>query len=604
MPRRKAPDSDEEVFDITPDEGGWIPYVEASVEYILSGKLKIRSKKGIKPLLPNSEQRAVLHRILYCAKNGLPCRIIVLKARQVGISTVVAAFFYTLTSMMRGLRAQVAAHNIDGCRALFNIYKFYKLTDERKPKTTYDSKTEIVFRDTYSGLQVSVADSDLGRGDMINLFHGSEYGFWTDPEDTLETILSCVPENFMSIAILESTGESGTDFEHRYREADKQLQQHLAGEKDEYDNLIKEPDWLPMFFPWYLHEEYHIVATPEETRSVLRSDDPDEKTLLALGASVSALAWRRRQLKSRFNGSAERFKAQFPATIDEAFAASDKSFFSPEALEYYKQFAVPPMASYEVHLSEDKRTEVMIDDKEGRLRVYRPPVTGHRYVIGADAAGESEHGLDARYKSQSALVVVDEIDGEIVAAWNGFVNGHQFGDICVAIGYHYNTALIVPEREKHGYAAILRIHGDLHYPRIYQRERHDTVEQAESDLLGWATDKVSRAVMLDVFQRLVQEYRVTIPDQQIVDQMRVFCNVGGKFKAKIGQRDDLVMATGIALVVASKGKSWGIKDRASAAREKRLNEMSPYIKKPQSRIHPEMFGGIYKSPVRRSTVYG
>lgn len=59
------------------------------------GNLFIRDKNArIIRFVPNIAQRALIDRVLYLLENKLPVRIMVLKARQMGLSTAIEALIY------------------------------------------------------------------------------------------------------------------------------------------------------------------------------------------------------------------------------------------------------------------------------------------------------------------------------------------------------------------------------------------------------------------------------------------------------------------------------------------------------------------------------
>src|SRR5580658_1435689 len=87
--------------------------------------LKIRVKEGgIKPLLLNRAQREYSRQ---CSKQN-----IVLKARQVGITTYIAARFFVQAITRPGMLAVQVAHSLESAESIFGIVRRFweKLPEE------------------------------------------------------------------------------------------------------------------------------------------------------------------------------------------------------------------------------------------------------------------------------------------------------------------------------------------------------------------------------------------------------------------------------------------------------------------------------------------
>ena len=69
-------------------------------EQYCSTVLKIKTKSAkLVPFVWNRAQKKFAVYLMHCLRNGIPIRCIILKARQLGFSTLIAAFFYWLSSM-------------------------------------------------------------------------------------------------------------------------------------------------------------------------------------------------------------------------------------------------------------------------------------------------------------------------------------------------------------------------------------------------------------------------------------------------------------------------------------------------------------------------
>jgi hypothetical protein len=104
-----------------------------------------------------------LHRIIeeQKARTGR-ARIIVLKARQLGISTYIAARFYKNTTSNPGLRTIIIGHEKPASKNLFQLVKRFHehMPDDMRPSTGTSNAEELIFDNIDSGYLVSVATED------------------------------------------------------------------------------------------------------------------------------------------------------------------------------------------------------------------------------------------------------------------------------------------------------------------------------------------------------------------------------------------------------------------------------------------------------------
>ena len=151
---------------------------EETVRDLLIRKLlKIRIKKGgVRYLRMNRAQQEYSRR---CGK-----RNIVLKARQVGITTYIAARFFMQTITRPGTLTVQVAHSDESAQAIFNIvHRFWeKLPNARVRKgalvKSRSNIRQIVFPRLDSEYRVETADDNAGRGMTIHNLHCSEVSRW------------------------------------------------------------------------------------------------------------------------------------------------------------------------------------------------------------------------------------------------------------------------------------------------------------------------------------------------------------------------------------------------------------------------------------------
>src|SRR5260370_25877231 len=208
------------------------------LEFFAAELLKIRPKAGsLAPFIFNPAQRE-LHRIIeeQRAKTGR-VRVIVLKARQMGISTYVAARFYKQTTSNPGLRTAIIGHEKAASRNLFQLVKRFHdfMPAEQRQSTGTSNAEELIFDAIDSGYLVSVATLDgSGRSSTAQLLHASEAAFWDDLQEQMAALMQTIPDIDGTEIIIETTGDQFGDEFHQF------WRRTQAGENE----------FIGVFFPW------------------------------------------------------------------------------------------------------------------------------------------------------------------------------------------------------------------------------------------------------------------------------------------------------------------------------------------------------------------
>ena len=183
--------------------------------------LKIRTKTGeIAPLKLNPAQKLLQDAIdKQMAEEG-KIRVIILKARQQGLSTYTGGYLYFSVSQQKARKAMVITHHADSTRALFDLTKRYheNCPEILKPHTKYSSRRELSFDVLDSSYVVATAGGEaVGRGETLSHVHASELAFWpkSTAEDIWNGLAQAVPNNKGTAIFIESTanGVSGIFYE-------------------------------------------------------------------------------------------------------------------------------------------------------------------------------------------------------------------------------------------------------------------------------------------------------------------------------------------------------------------------------------------------------
>ena len=480
--------------------------------YYSKNSLKIRTKSGeVKPLVLNAAQQILQNAIEKQIRAEGKVRIVILKARQQGISTHVGGYFYFNVSQRKAQKCMVVTHSADSTRALFDMTKRYheNCPPLLKPHTKYSSRKELSFDVLDSSYVVATAGSEaIGRGETLTHVHASELAFWSNntARDNWNAILQAVPNTKGTAIIAESTanGLSGV-FHDLWR-----------GACDGTNGFI------PVFIPWYIDTSYielvdrPLDRTPEEEEIASKYILSDEQ-----------LAFRRKRIAQ--NGTML-FKQEYPATPEESFITTGRPVFNPEQLIQYLEDAPEP--KMQLALEGDDWNEHF----RGELLLYDNIDPGETYYIGADVS------MGIRGGDWSCAQVLDS-NKKQVATYRSQVHPDYFATVLYHLGKLFNDAFIVVESNGHGLLTCTRLGKDMAYPHFYTETIVDKLTDKETIKLGFATTVKSKPLIINTLRADLRENNVSLLNKKTIKEMLTYiATENGSMEAEPGCHDDTVMA--------------------------------------------------------------
>lgn len=279
-----------------------------------SNFLVIRSKSGqLRPFILNRAQMYAHERLETQLRETGKVRALVLKGRQQGMSTMIQGRYFTKVITCRGKKAYILTHEADATQNLFEMtQRFYeKLPPGLCAVADKSSAKQLAFSKYDSGYSIGTAgNKNTGRSLTIQLFHGSEVGFWPNAEEHAKGVLNAVSSEPGTEIILESTANGiGNYFHGMWQSAER-----------------GENEYQAIFVPWYWDDGY---AAPTENFNAT----DEEKFFMSLhgsdGLTYANLAWRRLKISASrdVEAGAESFKQEYPFTATEAFLNPVKNVF-------------------------------------------------------------------------------------------------------------------------------------------------------------------------------------------------------------------------------------------------------------------------------------
>lgn len=520
--------------------------------------LYIKNKAAqIVPFVPNVAQRALIDYVLWCIQHDIPIRVIILKARQMGLSTAVEALIYWWTATNKNITSVIIGHEEKSAKNLYMMFRRYYDNSNPlfKPSIKYNTRTDLSFerQDDYGnqiGLNsiiktATAKNTSAGRSDTIQCLHASEVGEWENGEELVASVMQTVPDLPKTMIFLESTAKGrGNYFHKEWRGAEK-----------------GENNFVPFFFPWWLMDEYEKYD--DEPLGELSEYEQFLYTLIKRGYHTSyadfdvpreriasKIKFYRRKSKD-FASTPERMFQEYPSTSHEAFIASGKAVFNALALDKLEKDAIEESLTphYKILPGETHESYVImpvpyddkIKDNNGPLKIWKDPQPGHEYAIGADVAEGLATG------DYSVAEVVDTVTMETVARWRGHIDPDQFGEVLGALGAHYNYALIGVEVNNHGLTTIQKLR-DTFYTNLFKREKgYDEDFEEPTSNLGWKTDMRTKRMAIDALIEIIREGINKDPDKVFIEEAFAYVrDERGRTNAEEGEHDDTVMAKAIA----------------------------------------------------------
>src|SRR5271166_1766589 len=436
---------------------------------------------------------------------------VVLKARQLGITTYIAARLFVQTITQRGTLSMQVTQDRESAEDIFRIVRRFweRLPDDAREgalRTSHRNARQLVFPDRDSEYCLASAEENAGRGRTIQNLHCSEVSRWgRKGDEALASLRAAVVPG--GDIVLESTANgAGGLFYEEWQRAD-------------------ETGYTRHFFPWWYDAAYAI-----EPGADFPPLTEEEAELAAIqGLTRQQIAWRRKQWAS-FRGLAVQEFAEDPVSC---FRASGECVFNLESVEKALCGLSEPF---------------QVRDNQ-RLMIWLPAQPGREFVIGADPAGG---GVDGDY---SCAEVIDRKLGTQCAELHGHWPPQEFARKLVELGMEYNAALLAVESNNHGHAVLvcLEIAG---YPNIF----------AANKKAGWLTSAVSRPDMIENLAAAVMAKAGCFRSPRLLNEFRTFVrSVNGNTGAAPGTHDDCVMAMAIAWAVRKAEAGRGMAARLELA---------------------------------------
>ena len=416
--------------------------------------------------------------------------VMVLKARQLGSTTGIAAYFFWQALFKPHTSVAVVAHTDEAVKKIFEIYRLFydELPPHLKLETTRARENQLKFI-TGSSIRVGSASSQSFRGGTYQLIHASEYAFWPSMEETIASLFATATETAQ--IVLESTAN---------------------GMNEAFDLWTQDNGYTKLFLGWQSDRNYALKEPSYDNVTEAELEYAYENKL-----TPEQFNWAVKALRTKCANNWNIFNQEFPARARDAFIQSGSPFFPG------KYEVTSPSPGYQE---------------------FEAPKKFGVYLMGVDTASGSPGG------DYSAFMVIDVTQRKnirVVASFYERIPPSLYSKEVHKIAKRFH-ALVVIETNSYG-LSIQEYVQQEGYPSLYRTTSFDKVTNAWRNQLGFSTNVKTRPLIFARLYEYVTRGWISVACPRFMAEAnRLHYNSRGKVEASSGQHDDMVMAMGLALI--------------------------------------------------------
>lgn len=515
-------------------------------------KILTKDAKLVSPRA-NYLQKHVAQVIRWLKKNQKPIRLVVLKPRQMGSSTITAAVITHFIRSTENATACVLGDELDTSQNLLNMVNRYVENDNLDWGQTFSvSRGELS-----NGSRIAketANDPGAGRSMTLQALLCSEVAHYRragerSGEKILLAIRNCVPTSPNTIVIEESTPNgAGGAFYNTWQS---------AVTFDEYKSGKTGNGYIRIFAAWHNFEENQEKETEPLELSFKEQSLRDEFSL-----TDRQLAWRRRVIKEKCGGDVKQFEQEYPSDPISCFLASGRPRFDLSGISALeKTIREPIYGTIDVPTNFTKPIFRSCSVAESWAWIWENPKENGRYLISADCMTGNSQVSGSDPDSHSVVVLragYFDADGSwIRPALVARVRPPCRVDIDVLaefierLSLFYGGCLVVPEVNGPGLALIELLKESS--INLYQREIFNLRESKRSKALGWQTTDKTRRIVIEELASAIRDHDekgsgIDIYCRHAIEELKTFViTESGRSEAAAGRHDDDVLAIAIGI---------------------------------------------------------
>lgn len=181
--------------------------------------------------------------------------------------------------------------------------------------------------------------------------------------------------------------------------------------------------------------------------------------------------------------------------------------------------------------------EPIATEYEGQLRIWEQPQIDRIYFVSVDVS----EGLLQDYSTMSVIDITELPYRQVAAFRSNTMSPLILPTYIYNVGQKYNTAYVMVERNNLGYSVLNDLNFDLEYPNILFIKTDDPTHQNKFNL-GMETTKRTKRLGCLRMKDFIESNRLETHDENTIDELWTFIEVGNSYEAEENMHDDMVMS--------------------------------------------------------------
>jgi hypothetical protein len=511
---------------------------------------------------------------------GLPMLLLILKGRQLGLSTVIEAVILWISIFVSNSHCVVASAEEEKSEQMSEMVwlGLEKLPMWMQPVLTRDNRQVgpefgLIHSDIL--LQHGSQSKGISRGDTPIAAHLSEVAWYPDPINTIESsLIRAMHENSRTFLALETTARKKDDWFHRT------WVKNRKGEETGYNRFTC------LFLPWYVGRDKYPTADWLRNHPIPPKWNPLKETLkqaadARLYVATTALLkkhmpedwempieqmwyWEFNYVEAKEGGDEtyKSFLAELAADERSCFQSKKLSVFSQAELDKLEadksdKFTVYGMAGdgidhkyalAEFQSHQRRRIDIAYPTIEGQvlhwkliplkeiprdeklkyyLKVWEEPKPGYKYAIGIDISSGIGQNATVYFVNRIGRTA-EEPDLQVAVLNSPWIASPETPGFALMLGAWYGThmspvkeAMIAPEVQKAVGDFISFQLAKVGYSNFYYMERFDLRQHPghRPTRRGWASVGWSQQMMKESFEHGIKNGWIEINSEDLINEL-------------------------------------------------------------------------------------
>lgn len=512
-------------------------------------------------------------------RQRLPIKLLVLKARQLGMSTITEAIILWIATFFKGCHCVISSaeeeKSVEMAQMVWTPLERFPLW-MRHTLTRDDVSKGPEFAETASDISIQhgAKKKGIARGSTPIAAHLSEVPYYHDPTETVEaSLLNAMHEDARMFLVLEGTAKKKGDWWHNLWEKERE------GEREGTSQFKL------IFLPWYVGRDKYPTADWLRNHPIPDNWQPLKETIkqakqARLYVATTELlrkhlgegwempieqmwCWEHRYVNAkRTDESLKKFHAEFASDEKTCFQSRRWSAFAFELLEkllaqrsekFHDYALVGDGIAKKFDLKEyqsgsAKRIEIPWVNYEGKgrlwkliplretpteikeqffIRIWEHPKPGYIYSIGIDISGGL--GQDATvYEVIRRGMNPGDPDIQVAELWSPWISCVEAAGPALALGIYYGRfmspvaeAIVAPETQIAVGDFISSQLAEEGYSNFFYMDRWDMRRKPgqRSNRRGWATTSWSKPLMDGGLKHAAETGWIVINSERLLDEM-------------------------------------------------------------------------------------